>query len=85
MRIGIYIDVLKRELRGVGYHVYELIHNLSIIDKENEYFLYYQCGVLQKKNTIQYCPQALNFNLRPVSFPEAWFFNHPTVWWEYYL
>ena len=85
MRIGIYIDVLKRDLRGVGYHVYELIHNLSMIDKENEYFLYYQCGVLQKKNLLQYYPQAPNFHLRPVRFPEAWFSNHPSVWWEYYL
>jgi glycosyltransferase involved in cell wall biosynthesis len=85
MRVGIYIDVLKRELRGIGYHVYELIHNLSMIDKENEYFLYYQCSILQKNNAIHYCPQALNFHLRPVRFPDAWFFNHPTVWWEYYL
>jgi glycosyltransferase involved in cell wall biosynthesis len=85
MRIGIYIDVLKRELRGVGYHVYELIHNLSLIDKENKYFLYYQYRVLQKKNTLQYYPQAPNFHLRPVRFPEAWLSEHPTVWWEYYL
>ena len=85
MRIGIYVDVLKRELRGIGYHVYELIHNLSMIDKENEYFLYYQSGIFQKKNVLLYCPQALNFHLRPVIFPTAWVFNHPTVWWEYYL
>ncbi len=85
MRIGIYIDVLKREFRGIGYHVYELIHKLSMIDKENEYFLYYQYGMFQKKSILRYCPQALNFHLRPVRFPEAWFSNYPTVWWEYYL
>jgi glycosyltransferase involved in cell wall biosynthesis len=85
MRIGIYIDVLKGELRGIGYHVYELIHSLSIIDKKNEYFLYYQRGLSQERDITRYCPKAANFHLRPVRFPKSWISEHPTVWWDYYL
>jgi glycosyltransferase involved in cell wall biosynthesis len=86
MRIGIYVDVAKEEeLRGVGLHVVHLVEQLSRLDRDNEYLLYYQCGLFQSKNIFRHCPPQPNFRRRPVRLPDRWTGDHPTLWWQYYL
>jgi glycosyltransferase involved in cell wall biosynthesis len=75
----------EEQLRGVGLHVVHLVEQLSRIDHENTYLLYYQCGLFQSRNVFRHAPPQPNFRLRPVRFPQRWLDNHPRVWWNHYL
>ncbi|MBN1898147.1 MAG: glycosyltransferase family 4 protein [Spirochaetes bacterium] len=73
MRIGIHATyaALKNKT-GVGYYTYHLIHHLALLDRENEYFLFYN------KKTIG--PQSFlrikNKNFHQLLFyPRLFFFN----------
>jgi glycosyltransferase involved in cell wall biosynthesis len=86
MKIGIYVDVAKDEKpSGIGLHVRKLIDCLAELDQENEYLLYYQCGLLESANVFPHCPDAPNFRRRPVRFPESWKGSHPRLWWNWAL
>jgi glycosyltransferase involved in cell wall biosynthesis len=65
--------------------VYELVRHLSALDRENTYFLYFPRTPARKADSLPYCPDADNFRLRPVAFPERWVTEHPSVWWDYWL
>ncbi len=84
--IGIYVDVANDEKpTGIGLHVRYLVHALADLDRDNEYLLYYQCGLREHRSLFPLQPRQPNFRLRPVRFPTAWKVEHPTVWWEWYL
>ncbi len=85
MKIGIYVEVLKnKQFSGIGKHVQGLINGLAEIDRENEYYLYYQSPVIgQIEAPIEISER--NFNLRPVKFPTTWMSDRPTLWWKYVL
>ncbi|HZU39223.1 MAG TPA: glycosyltransferase family 1 protein [Gemmataceae bacterium] len=86
MRIGIYVDVAKEQSpRGVGFHVLNLLRALADLDRDNEYLLYYQCGLLESASVFQNRPQQPNFRLRPVRAPRSWPGERPRLWWQYRL
>ena len=86
MRIGIYVDVANDvKPTGIGLHVRHLVHALAELDRDNEYLLYYQCGLLEHGSLFPLQPRRPNFRLRPVRFLTQWKSEHPTVWWEWYL
>jgi glycosyltransferase involved in cell wall biosynthesis len=85
MRIGIYVEAAKGQLRGVGYHIQQLVYALGRLDSENEYLLYYQNDLFHENDAFHYCPRQPNFQLRPVPFPKNWINSFPTLWWEYVL
>lgn len=86
MRIGLFVHVVK-EARpsGVGFHILNLLEQLGRIDRDNEYLLYYQCGLTERADNFRHCPNAPNFRRRPVRFPSAWFDKYPSLWWKRYL
>jgi glycosyltransferase involved in cell wall biosynthesis len=86
MKIGIYVEAAKGQLRGIGYHIQQLVYGLSRYDSSNEYFLYYQGEVKKRsENTYDCCPNQANFRLRPVMYPQSWVEKHPTLWWKYVM
>lgn len=86
MRIGIYADVANEEqIRGVGYHVANLVEHLGRLGGEDEILLYYRRGVLREGPVFLRRLVGANVRLRPVRFPRAWFENRPRLWWSYGL
>jgi len=86
MKIGIYVDVAKdRKPSGIGLHVRKLLEKLADLDRENEYLLYYQCGLLESAGVFPHCPDRPNFRRRPVRFPAGWQGRHPRLWWNWAL
>lgn len=66
MRIGIDITSLQtgHKFRGIGEYAYNLVKNLSVIDKENRYFLF---GL--KNVTCDLEMRQLNFELVNIVYP----------------
>ncbi len=60
MRIGIDAYPLSRQLTGIGIYLYNMIKNLEMIDKENEYFLYSRPGI---RLPFEYNPR---WHIRPM-------------------
>lgn len=66
MRIAVHAKVLSEEMpSGIGYYTYNLLKNLSDIDKKNEYILYSDTPILHKI-------RAENFKEKIIKFPKFW-------------
>ena len=86
MRIGIYVETAKDpQPTGIGLHVRELVHALAKQDSQNEYYLYYQRGILRAGPAFPSAPSQANFHLRPLRFPQNWVGNRPRLWWDWVL
>ncbi len=69
MRIGIDARWIFREMSGIGIYTRELIRQLSLIDKDNHYILFFEDAEL-KKRLLEYIhpAQAGNFSACVVPF-----------------
>jgi glycosyltransferase involved in cell wall biosynthesis len=86
LKIGIYADTGKEtHLRGVGFHIVNLLRELSRLDQRNRYYLYYQRSPLHGDPAPAHFPATDNFHHRPIKFPQTWINNHPRLWWDYWL
>ncbi|MGB8657586.1 MAG: glycosyltransferase family 1 protein [Candidatus Zixiibacteriota bacterium] len=67
MRIGIDASPILKQRAGVGSYVYHLIDQLSLLDRENQYVLFY-CHHSDVKDRIMK-PENPNFESKTVRFP----------------
>jgi len=86
MKIGIYVETAKdAEPTGIGLHVRNLLDALAALDGDNEYLLYHQRNLTQRKSHLPFVPEQRNFQARPVRAPARWQWNRPRLWWDWYL
>lgn len=86
MRIGIYADVARdAKPTGIGLHVRELVRALADVDTTNQYLLYYPSRNGEPVDAFPDLQLEDNFRARPVRFPQAWQWDRPRIWWQWYL
>ncbi|KXI28507.1 glycosyltransferase family 4 protein [Paraglaciecola hydrolytica] len=85
MRVGIYIEPVKVSNKtGISRYIIGLVESLTLLDQDNEYYLYYQTSILKKQQMdwLATCPNVIH---KPLRFPDTWLSEHPRIWWQYYL
>ncbi len=77
MRIGIDATLLPEKLGGAGFYLLNLINNLSLIDRKNEYFIFvekrnvrrFELGANFRLIGIKSMPRALRLLWEQITFP----------------
>lgn len=67
MKIGIDISQIAYENTGVSNYLRNLIQNLSLIDKENEYVLFYS----SLRNSVPKLELGSNFKIKSFKMPQS--------------